>query len=78
MTEEPTTHRPYRVVPDPWGDLSIATLRRGLLSRAAPDPGGGAARRGPVRLLAVLDDGTFVVADAGRTHPRPTVRAVAA
>ena len=75
MTEEPTIHRPYRVVPVPWGDLSIATLRRGLLSGAAPTPAG---RRGPARLLAVLDDGTFVVADADRAHPRPTVRAVAA
>ena len=74
MTEEPTTHRPYRVVPDPWGDLSIATRRRGLLG-GAPVPAG---RRGPVRLLAVLDDGTFVVTDADRAHPRPTVRAMAA
>ena len=56
----------------PWGDLSIATLRRGLLTHGGPCPD-AAAGDGCPRLLAVLDDGTFVVADAVRT-----VRALAA
>jgi hypothetical protein len=70
MTEEPATHRARRVMRDPWGDLGIAMRRRDR------DPAGDLA--GHVTLLAVLDDGTFVVADAVRTPLHRVVRAMAA
>src|SRR4029453_19291287 len=77
MIKELTTQRPHPIVLDPWGDLSIATLRRGLLTRGTITPDSAAGGHEQVTLLAVLDDGTFVVADAIRTTLHPTVRVAA-
>ena len=70
MAGEVTTERRT----DAWGDLGIATLRRGLLTHR---PGRATGAAADPELLAVLDDGSFVVADAARASRVVTVRVMA-
>jgi hypothetical protein len=74
MAGEVTTERHT----DAWGDLGIATLRRGLLTHRTRRSGVVTGAAADPDLLAVLDDGSFVVADGAGASRVVTVRVMAA